>query len=189
MKDLLLDYRPIVEKYFCMDYILDEQLVRIFNEIDCGEQVKLTPSVLKISRNKKIRATSFDCYLSQEALEVAAECFNEFNLVQEVLDAGIMNQFLNHTLPSPLTSNNNCGIALFFATMKTYRYVSSYWVSVIARKKCIMRKSGNGFVIASDLYSALNTVENRKATPKDKKIMNYVERIDEIMNSNNNSSV
>lgn len=178
MRDLLLGNRPIVEKHFCDGSTSNEQLALIFNELDRGEFVAPTfPSVKSSEPTPMVRATDFECYLSNDLLAKIRECINCCHLFTEDLTTETVQQLFNCSLPSPITCKNVRLVSLFFDGLRKKSIISKSWQKVIENHKLFVKADGITFVSAHDLSVALYQVNNKQASSLNQKLFEMLEGI------------
>lgn len=178
MRDLLLGNRPIVEKHFSDGSTSNEQLALIFNELDRGECVAPTfPSVKSSEPASMVRATDFECHLSDDLLAKIKECINCCHLFTEELTAETVHQLFSCSLPYPITCKNVRLVTLFFDGLRKKSIISISWQKVIENHKLFLKADGITFVSAHDLSVALYQVNNKQASSLNQKLFEKLEGI------------
>lgn len=142
-----------------------------------------SPSEEPAGTNPLPHCKSFECYFSDEQMNLIVQCVNEAHLFGETVDAETMHSLFHGKLQKPLKSHNNRRIAFFFDRLCHYQLITGKWQSILEENKAIVCPKGGRCLRDTDFSSALN---RSKSHPDNVQVMinEMVKHIQEMQPNN-----
>lgn len=179
MKDLLESRRDLVKTVFELselDENMIEALIVAFNTMSDLESSTTPPPDAEYDYGDDLLQipsdTSFEHCLTPDSLNLIARCANEVKLFKETLTFDDVRDLFSDTPRRIFNCNNTRLLAFLFNELLKRNLITSNWKIVIERRGNILRHSGDGQPVSSNvLRVSLNHVLTHEYNSKMKKIL------------------